>query len=177
MKKELLLKCNQLEWSIKINRNEPVLVDYAFAYNGYIADQSRIFSIGKLDDDLLQAHEAMLKIQGIIKNAAKPVIPSGELYRIAIEAVDDMGYGDYFMGAGERRIRFIGHGVGLELDEYPFIAHKNEMKLEKNMVIALEPKLVIPGKGVVGIENTHVVSDEGLKQLTVYEESVIDVEE
>ena len=76
------------------------------------------------------------------------------------------------MGVGERRIRFTGHGIGLELDEFPFLAKGQELKLERNMIIALEPKLIIPGKGVVGIENTHQVTDQGLVSLTRSPDSI-----
>jgi Xaa-Pro aminopeptidase len=76
------------------------------------------------------------------------------------------------MGAEKERIRFVGHGIGLELDEYPFLAQGQRLKLQKNMVIALEPKLVFPGKGVVGIENTHVVRENGLERLTNYQDEI-----
>jgi Xaa-Pro aminopeptidase len=76
------------------------------------------------------------------------------------------------MGTGDQRIRFVGHGIGLELDEYPFIANGQEMALCEGMAIAMEPKLVFPGKGVVGLENTHIVGKDGLIQLTVAEEQI-----
>ncbi len=76
------------------------------------------------------------------------------------------GYGENFMGVGERRIRFTGHGVGLELDEFPFIAKGQQLALEAGMVIALEPKTIFPGQGVVGIENTHLVTENGLEPLS-----------
>jgi len=76
------------------------------------------------------------------------------------------------MGAEAQRIRFIGHGAGLELDEYPFLAKGQQIRLQENMVIALEPKLVFPGKGVVGVENTHVVTQSGLRALTTYPEKI-----
>jgi methionine aminopeptidase len=59
------------------------------------------------------------------------------------------------MGAGDDRIRFIGHGVGLEVDEFPFLAEGQKTRLQEGMTIALEPKMIFPGKGVVGIENTR----------------------
>jgi len=67
---------------------------------------------------------------------------------------------------------FFGHGVGIELDEYPFLAKGQKIPLQANMVIALEPKLVFPGKGVVGIENTHVVRPDGLQPLTSYSDEI-----
>ena len=92
---------------------------------------------------------------------------------MALELTKELGYEEYFMGVGDRRIRFVGHGIGLELDEYPFLAKGQELELEEGMTIALEPKLIFPGKGVVGIENTHVVTGEGLKQLTHFDEKII----
>ena len=82
------------------------------------------------------------------------------------------GYQDNFMGAGERRIRFTGHGVGLELDEYPFIAKGQQLTLQAGMVIALEPKTIFPGSGVVGIENTHLITADGLEPLTVFPDQI-----
>ncbi len=155
-----------------IQRGEPVLVDYVFVLNGYMSDHARIFALGNLPHDLLKAHEAMLKVQTLIKKEAKPKVKAGKLYDMALELTKELGYEKYFMGVGNRRIRFVGHGLGLELDEYPFLAKSQNLELEQGMTIALEPKLIFPGKGVVGIENTHVVTDEGLKQLTHFDEKI-----
>ena len=155
-----------------IQRCEPVLVDYVFVLNGYMSDHARIFAIGDLPDELIRAHEAMLKVQSVIKKEAKPKAKAGKLYDMALELTKELGYEEYFMGVGDRRIRFVGHGIGLELDEYPFLAKDQELELEEGMTIAVEPKLIFPGKGVVGIENTHVVTSEGLKQLTHFDEKI-----
>jgi Xaa-Pro dipeptidase len=159
-----------------IGRDEPILVDYVFALNGYCADHARIFCIGRLPDELLAAHEAMLDLQERMKSAARPGVRTGDLYEEMVVRADELGYRDWFMGAGERRIRFTGHGVGLELDEYPFIAKGQTMELAAGMVLALEPKVVFPGRGVVGIENTHLVGADGLESLTTSVESVICVD-
>lgn len=156
----------------KIQPHQPILLDYVFAWQGYIADHTRIFALGDLPDDLMAAHQAMLDLQNALKKQARPGVQVGDLYAFAIQWTADRGYGDWFMGADDQRIRFIGHGVGLELDEYPILAQGQEMLLEKNMTIALEPKLIIPGKGVVGIENTHIVTDDGLEQMTCYDEAI-----
>jgi Xaa-Pro dipeptidase len=156
-----------------IQRGESVLVDYVFVSNGYMSDHARIFALGSLPDDMIKAHEAMLKVQTVIKKEAKPKVKAGKLYDMALELTKELGYEKYFMGVGDRRIRFVGHGIGLELDEYPFLAKGQELELEKGMTIALEPKLIFPGKGVVGIENTHVITGEGLKQLTHFDEKII----
>ncbi|MEA3232710.1 MAG: M24 family metallopeptidase, partial [Thermodesulfobacteriota bacterium] len=99
------------------------------------------------------------------------------LYVMAVEMANDLGYADHFMGHDHQRVRFIGHGVGIELDEHPFLARGQEMVLEEGMTIALEPKLIFPGKGVVGIENTHVVEENGLRQLGQYPDEIVLVEQ
>lgn len=156
----------------KIGAREPILVDYVFALDGYISDHARIFSIGPLSDALQQAHAAMLAIQNEIKEQAKPGVITGELYDMMITLAEKKGYRDNFMGVGDRRIRFTGHGVGLELDEYPFIAKGQKLPLQAGMIIALEPKTIFPGVGVVGIENTHLVTDHGLEPLTQFSDGI-----
>ena len=156
----------------RIKPGEPILLDYVFAWQGYIADHTRIFALGALPPDLLQAHQGMLDLQDVIGRQARPGTPAGDLYATAVAWAADNGWGEWFMGADEQRIRFIGHGVGLELDEYPFLAQGQEMPLAEGMTIALEPKLIIPGRGVVGIENTHVVTAEGLEPLTRFDNAV-----
>lgn len=156
----------------KIQRHEPILFDYVFAYKGYLADHTRIFSIGSLPDDMLKAHQCMLELQSLLIKKMLPGTPAGHVYDMAMTFVDKSGYGPFFMGAEKQRIRFIGHGLGLELDEYPFLAKGQQLRLRENMVIALEPKLVFPGRGVVGVENTHVVTPGGLRPLTTYPQEV-----
>ena len=156
-----------------IQRHEPILVDYVFAFNGYLSDHTRIFSLGTLPQELVDAHSAMLEVQEMVKAFAKPGVASGAIYEKSVEKAGELGYADHFMGAaGKERIRFVGHGIGLEVDEYPFLAAGQDLPLEEGMIIALEPKLIFPGKGVVGIENTHVVTQDGLEQLGRFPEEI-----
>ncbi len=156
----------------KIERDETILVDYVFALDGYISDHARIFVMGDLPDELYQAHDSMLYIQEKMKETALPGVSTGDLYESMVTMAEEKGYADYFMGVGERKIRFTGHGVGLELDEFPFIAKGQTLKLSEGMVIALEPKVILPGKGVVGIENTHLVTRSGLEPLTLFGDAI-----
>ena len=156
-----------------IQRHEPVLVDYIFSYNGYLSDHTRIFSLGSLPTDLEDAHAAMLEVQQLVKKIAKPGVKTGDIYHRAVERTKVLGYTDHFMGVGKERVRFIGHGIGLEVDEYPFLAAGQQLELQAGMTIALEPKLIFPGRGVVGIENTHVVTEDGLEQLGRFPEDII----
>jgi Xaa-Pro aminopeptidase len=155
-----------------IQRHEPVMVDYIFSYNGYLSDHTRIFSLGSLPPDLIKAHAAMLEVQQLVKKIATPGMKTGDIYHRAVEKTKDLGYADHFMGTGKERVRFIGHGIGLEVDEFPFLAAGQQLELQSGMTIALEPKLIFPGKGVVGIENSHVVTKDGLEQLGRFPEDV-----
>ncbi|MGD8701062.1 MAG: Xaa-Pro peptidase family protein [Desulfosarcina sp.] len=157
----------------KIERNEPILLDYVFAWQGYISDHTRIYCIGRPPQRLVDAHAVMLDVQEQIKTMATPGTAAGELYAAAVEMAQANGVAEHFMGNGPDRIRFIGHGVGLELDEFPFLAKGQSTKLQEGMVIALEPKLIFPGEGVVGIENTHLVTSDGLEQLTRAEQTIV----
>jgi Xaa-Pro dipeptidase len=156
-----------------IRRHEPVLVDYVFALNGYYSDHARIFSIGALPAELTAAHAAMLDVQALIKKAAKPGVKSGDIYDLALQRTSELGFAENFMGVGKKRIRFVGHGVGVELDEYPFLAAGQNLELQANMTLAVEPKLIFPEKGVVGIENTHVVARDGLEQLGQFQDEIV----
>jgi Xaa-Pro aminopeptidase len=159
----------------KIQRNEPILLDYVFAWQGYISDHTRIYCIGRPPQALADAHAHMLDLQEYIKKLATPGTAAGSLYAAAVDMATGKGVINNFMGVGKDRVRFIGHGVGLELDEFPFLASGQKTLLTEGMVIALEPKLIFPGKGVVGIENTHIVAKNGLYQLTRSEEQIVSV--
>ncbi len=154
--------------------NEPIIVDFAGSVDGYIVDQTRIFAIGGLPDILRRAYDDMLRVQERMKELAAPGIPWGRLYDECLALAVELGYGDSFMGARGSQVSFIGHGVGVEVDEYPFIARGfGDMGLEMGMAFAFEPKAVFPGLGAIGIENTFYLSNEGLKQLTHSSEELV----
>lgn len=154
-----------------IGRNEPVLVDYGFVHQGYIVDQTRIFCLGKLPDHLVRAYAVARDIQERIKALAKPGVTCAEIYQLALETAEASGFGEHFMGYPER-VSFVGHGVGLELDELPVLAKGVQTPLAEGMVLAIEPKFVFPD-GAVGIENTHFVTADGLKTVSIFDEDII----
>lgn len=151
-----------------IGRNEPVIVDFSGSVDGYLVDQTRLFVIGDLDDQLQHAFDAMRQIQSLMEERAPDRPTWGELYDDCLNRVQELGYGDNFMGPPGSRVSFIGHGIGIEIDEYPFIASGfYARRLEPGMAWAFEPKVVFPGKGAVGIENSYYLALDGtLKRLT-----------
>ncbi|MDW7757638.1 MAG: M24 family metallopeptidase, partial [Desulfuromonadales bacterium] len=149
-----------------IEKNVPILLDYTGVFEGYITDMTRIFVLGDLDDELKHAFTTSLAIQDFLQRSLKPGAVCEELFLKAAEMAERAGLGDCFMGMPGEQARFVGHGVGLELDEFPVIAQGFKVPLQEGHVIAIEPKFVMPGKGVVGIENTFVTTAAGGVKLT-----------
>ena len=155
----------------EIKPHSPILIDYCANKNGYGADSTRIFSVGSLKKPLVAAHEVMLEVQETLLRLGVPGVKAEDLYRMALEIVEKAGLSKGFMGY-PKGVPFVGHGVGLELDEWPVIGKNSQTRLVEGMVIAMEPKVVFPGEGVVGIENTVVVTSNGLQKLTRYPDAI-----
>lgn len=157
-----------------LRAGQSVMVDIGGNFNGYMGDMSRVFSIGKLPENAYAAHQTCLEIQEAIAANAKPGTICEDLYSTAIDMVTKAGFADYFMGVGQKA-KFIGHGIGLEINEMPVLAPRMKQELEPGMVFALEPKIVLPGIGPVGIENSWVVTAEGLEKLTLCGEEIVEL--
>lgn len=159
---------------IQIQRGNSVMVDYGGNFNSYMCDMTRVFSVGKLPEEAYAAHQVCLDVQEKVTSMAKPGVICEDLYDAAIEVVTNAGFADYFMGI-EQKAKFIGHGIGLEINEAPVLAPRVKMELEAGMVFALEPKIVLPEIGAVGIENSFAVTNEGVEKLTLCEEQIVDL--
>jgi Xaa-Pro aminopeptidase len=159
----------------KIDKNEPIGIDYGVAINGYVGDQFRTYVIGTLPERLNKAHACSQEILSLLVEKARPGISCAELYTAAAQKAERESLADYFMGYGEGQVKFIGHGIGLEIDEYPIISKHFDDRLEKGMVLALEPKFVFPQIGVVGLEDDYVMTVDGLERLTLTNQSLIQI--
>lgn len=153
---------------------QSLMVDMGGNFYGYMGDMSRVFSIGKLPEKAYAAHQTCLEIQEEVAAAAKPGTVCEDLYNLAIRTVTKAGFADYFMGVGQKA-KFIGHGIGLEINEMPVLAPRMKQELEPGMVFALEPKIVLPGVGPLGIENSWAVTADGLEKLTLCAEEIIEL--
>mgnify|MGYP000338376985 FL=1 len=150
------------------------MVDMGGNFYGYMGDMSRVFSIGRLPEQAYTAHQTCIEIQEEIAAMAKPGTVCEDMYNKAIEIVTKAGFADYFMGV-DQKAKFIGHGIGLEINEMPVLAPRMKQELEPGMVFALEPKIVLPGIGPVGIENSWAVTTDGLEKLTLCKEEIIEL--
>jgi Xaa-Pro dipeptidase len=154
---------------------EPILVDFGICYHGYQADETRMFCIGKMPLKFVDAYKACREIHDAVLADARPGADCGSLFLRTLELAKDLGYEDSYLGPPGLQTKFIAHGVGLELNEYPFLAQGQSYPLEEGMTFALEPKIVFPGEGSVGIENTVLVTSEGCEILTPIDMEIIEV--
>lgn len=149
-----------------------IMVDMAGNYTAYITDMTRVFSIGKLSEQAYKAHMVSLQIQQEIEHMAKPGTPCAEIYNLSLHIAEKEGLAAFFMGT-KQQAKFVGHGIGIQINELPVLTPRSKELLTPNMVFALEPKFVIPGIGAVGIENSFLVTETGLEKLTLAEENII----
>ena len=149
-----------------------VMIDMAGNYTPYITDMTRVFSVGRLPEEAYRAHQVALEIQAAVKEAIRPGTPCAELYQIAAERVEKAGLTANFMGT-RQQAKFVGHGIGLQINELPVLTPRSKDVLQAGMVFALEPKFVLPGIGAVGIENSFLVTETGGEQLTCAPEEII----
>jgi len=158
-----------------IPRDAPVLVDYTAVREGYVADMTRVAVCGRLAPELSRAFDLSLAIQDDLAARLRPgEIPSA-LWERARAMAEAGGLGHCFMGPPGDQARFVGHGVGLELDEWPVLAPGFDAPLAEGNVVALEPKFVLPELGAVGIENTWAVGPGGGERLTEMDDGVVSV--
>ncbi len=158
-----------------IKKNMSVMVDLNGNYTGYMTDMTRVFSVGEVNKLTIKAHNCSRRIVRELTEMGKPGIEAKALYERALEIATEEGLDAYFMGYTQHA-GFVGHGVGIEINELPVIAPRSRDILAEGNVIALEPKFVIPQVGAAGIENTYVVTSEGMKLLTPAPEEIISLD-
>lgn len=150
----------------RIQPHEPILLDYAGAHDGYHSDQARLFSLGTLPEDLVAGYRACLDILEEVMAALRPGASANDVFARAAALAGRLGYADRFMNAGSAQVGFVGHGVGVELDEIPYLGAGPNLTIQASMTLAVEPKIVFPDRGIVGVEDTILVTSGDPEYLT-----------
>lgn len=142
-----------------IAAGELVTIDFGTRVNGYHSDETVTLAVGEVEPRLQEIFDIVLEAHDRAIATVRPGIPLQEVDAVAREFIASRGYGDYF-GHG------LGHGVGLEIHEYPIVSGRSEAVAAPGMVFTVEPGIYIPEFGGVRIEDTIVVTDEGCRNLT-----------
>ncbi|WP_028574067.1 M24 family metallopeptidase [Desulfonatronovibrio hydrogenovorans] len=142
---------------------DPLTVDCGFALEGYVTDKTQVYfpAAARVPDSVQKAHDLCIEIQARAAEQLRPGVLAEEIYEKALAKAKKAGFADGFMGLDGNQVPFLGHGIGLAVDEYPPLARGFKEPLQNNMFLALEPKIGIRGVGMVGVENTFQVSDGG----------------
>lgn len=150
-------------------KNTLLTIDAGYTFQGYNTDKTTVYFGGKKQDipqQVLDAHQCCCEIEQAIAERLRPGAIPATLYELSLTMANACGFSEGFMGLGNNKVPFLGHGIGLVVDEWPVIAHRFELPLEMNMTLAIEPKITVPGYGMVGTENTYIVTESGGESLT-----------
>lgn len=150
----------------KLQKGDLVFVDMGMGVNGYHSDKTMTYMFGKpLPEEVQHIHKQCVDIQHQVARMLKPGNIPENIYETIMDGLSPE-FKENFMGFGDRTVKFLGHGIGLTVDELPVLAKGFKAPLEENMVFAVEPKKGIAGVGMVGIENTFVVTPDGGRCIT-----------
>lgn len=145
-------------------KGQPLSVDCGFALEGYQTDKTQVYWGGPVDEapaEVLSAHSFCMDVQTYVAEHLKPGAVPSEIYAHCLEWARRDGFAEGFMGLGGNKVPFIGHGIGLVVDAWPVLAKGFDEPFEAGMVMAVEPKMGVPGVGMVGVENTFEVTQSG----------------
>jgi len=157
-----------------ITEGSSIMVDFAGNFTAYQSDISRVYSYGKLPEIAYRAHQVSIDLHNWLMEEVKPETACSDIYNHSLDIAVKSGFAANFMGFS-RQAKFVGHGVGLEINEPPILMSRSNDILQPGMVFAFEPKFVFADIGAVGIENTYMVTDSGIEKLTILEEEIIDL--
>ncbi len=155
-----------------IRKGQSVMIDMVGNYTAYLTDMTRVYAYGDLPDFAYKAHHVSIRMHECFMKEGKPGVACADIYNRTMQMAEESGFSANFMGTVQQA-KFVGHGVGLEINEPPVLMGRSKDVLEVGMTIAYEPKFVFPEVGAVGIENTFLVTESGLEKLTLFEEEII----
>ena len=157
-------------------KNGILTLDIGFTLEGYNTDKTQVYFAGKaveIPDDVRRGHDFCIRVQQAVAERLRPGALPSELYALSLAMAEKEGMTGGFMGLGENKVCFLGHGIGLTIDGWPVVAKGFDAPLEAGMTLALEPKFGIAGVGMVGVENTFVVTPSGGECITGHPYDII----
>lgn len=149
-----------------INKGDIVMCDYAILYKGYHADHARTLFLDPAPENFKKRYTILKKIyEEVVEKYLREGTTVNVIYNEMKKKLDEEKLGKFFQGDGYY-YQGLGHGIGLELDEPPFITSRNDLELKENMVIALEPKIIIPEWGAIDLEDNFIIKKGKPERIT-----------
>jgi Xaa-Pro aminopeptidase len=142
------------------------MIDFGTVLNGYHMDETRMFVIGKMPERAMKASLAAMEIRNTILENVKPGVSMDDLFQISVEKAKSLGYEKEYLGPPDNKVSFVGHGIGLELVEPPFLASRKYSRLVAGMTLAIEPKMLFEGEFSAGIEDVFQVTETGYRMIS-----------
>lgn len=150
----------------KLAGGDLVVIDIGCGVEGYQTDKTQTYMFKKaIPEEAIRVHEQCVAVIDQVSSLLKPGAIPSEIYATVMDGLDP-AFREGFMGYGDHTVKFLGHGIGLWIDELPVIAKGFDEPLQEGMVFAVEPKKGIKGVGLVGIENTFIVTPQGGRSIT-----------
>ncbi|WP_224336858.1 M24 family metallopeptidase [Haloprofundus halobius] len=143
----------------EIERGDLVMIDFGVRVDGYFSDITRTVAVGDPGEECRQIYEVVREAARAGREAVAEGVQYQELDRAAREVVDDAGYGDYFPHR-------LGHGLGLEGHEPPYLVDGNEATLDVGNAFTVEPGVYVDGVGGVRVEDDVLLTEDGAEVLT-----------
>ena len=150
----------------RLEKDEPIMIDFGTVLDGYHMDETRMFVMGTVPDRVLDACRAAIEIHNNVLEKVKPGVTPNEIFQYAETLAKSLGYAETYLGPPGYKVAFVGHGIGLELIEPPYIAKNRDEPLEPGMTVALEPKIVFQDEFIAGIESVFRVTESGSQLIT-----------
>ena len=136
----------------KFKKGDLVVTDLTLRYKGYVSDATRTFALGKISSQANEAYEIVKESQKLGLQSVKPNIDCKDVDFACRKYIEEKNYGKYF-------IHSTGHGIGLEVHEFPTVSYRSDTKLKENMAITVEPGIYIENKFGIRIEDSLIVKD------------------
>ncbi|CAM3445062.1 aminopeptidase P family protein [Brevibacillus invocatus] len=144
-----------------VQEGELLLFDLGVEVNGYVSDITRTFAVGEINDQLREIYETVWAANEAAIAEIRPGVTFAHLDKTARGVIEAKGYGEYFMHR-------LGHGLGMDVHEYPSVHSENQEVLRAGMVFTIEPGIYVPGVGGVRIEDNVLVTETGVEVLTQF---------
>ena len=155
--------------SRRLEAGDLVVVDFTLSYEGYHCDVTRTYSVGEPSQEQRDLWNRLLELHLRVVDQVRPGVTGEELYLAARGLAEEAGLIDNFMGVGSERGSYIGHSIGLEVDEWPVLGAGYDVPLPVGAVVTIEPKFMVPGLGGVMVEDDIVVTPGGHEVISTLE--------